>query len=129
VEFTIHKEGATSMTELPNGTVNFLFTDIEGGTPLWESDPEAMRAFLEIHNSILAQAIRVHAGVVFTFVGDSFQAAFAYSARALQAAHAGQRELSNFRRKRGANRDDQTTSKQTPARRPDVAGRIFGKHL
>ena len=31
---------------LPSGTVTFLFTDIEGSTRRWESDPEAMRAAL-----------------------------------------------------------------------------------
>ena len=31
------------MTELPTGTVTFLFTDIEGSTRLWEEYPEAMQ--------------------------------------------------------------------------------------
>jgi hypothetical protein len=29
-------------TSLPTGTVTFLFTDIEGSTPLWEQHPGAM---------------------------------------------------------------------------------------
>jgi hypothetical protein len=32
------------MTKLPTGTVTFLFTDLEGQTPLWEERPELMRA-------------------------------------------------------------------------------------
>ena len=30
------------MPDLPNGTVTFLFTDIEGSTVLWERDRTAM---------------------------------------------------------------------------------------
>ena len=32
--------------DLPGGTVSFLFTDIEGSTPLWESEPDLMRRAL-----------------------------------------------------------------------------------
>ena len=31
------------MPDLPSGTVTFLFTDIEGGTALWERDQAARR--------------------------------------------------------------------------------------
>ena len=34
-------------------TLTFLFTDIEGSTPLWDRDPHAMRAATEHHNAIL----------------------------------------------------------------------------
>ena len=34
------------MSELPSGTVTFLFTDVEGSTRLWEEYPEAMRPAL-----------------------------------------------------------------------------------
>ena len=31
------------MPDLPSGTVTFLFTDIEGGTALWERDRRRWR--------------------------------------------------------------------------------------
>ncbi|HJZ45764.1 MAG TPA: helix-turn-helix domain-containing protein, partial [Roseiflexaceae bacterium] len=36
-------------TQLPSGTVTFLFTDIEGSTRLWEQHPSAMPAALARH--------------------------------------------------------------------------------
>jgi predicted ATPase/class 3 adenylate cyclase len=71
---------------LPTGTVTFLFTDIEGSTPLWESQPELMEAALQIHNDILFKVIEEHEGRVFKMVGDEFQAAFATAPQALKAA-------------------------------------------
>ena len=57
---------------LPTGAVTFLFTDIEGSTPLWESQPQQMAEALQIHNSALRQAIEDHIGVVFKTVVDAF---------------------------------------------------------
>ena len=45
------------MTELPGGTVTFLFTDIEGSTRLWEEHPEAMRQALARHDSLLRDVL------------------------------------------------------------------------
>jgi hypothetical protein len=52
------------MTELPTGTMTFLFTDIEGSTRLWEQHPEAMQAALARHDVLLRQAIESHGGPV-----------------------------------------------------------------
>ena len=41
------------MTNLPSGTVTFLFTDIEDSTKLWEEHPGAMKSALAEHNAIL----------------------------------------------------------------------------
>src|SRR5437016_2378784 len=81
------------MSELPSGTVTFLFTDIEGSTRLWEQHPEAMRAALVRHDTLLRQAIEDHDGHVFKTVGDQFCAAFASAPEALAAAVAAQRGL------------------------------------
>ena len=78
---------------LPTGTITFLFTDIEGSTPLWERDPAAMGVALEIHNAILRQAIEQNGGVVFKIVGDEFSAAFPTAPQALAAALQAQRDL------------------------------------
>jgi predicted ATPase/class 3 adenylate cyclase len=66
--------------------VTFLFTDIEGSTQLWEAAPDAMRAALAWHDSILRDAIEAHGGYVFATGGDGFAAAFARAGDALAAA-------------------------------------------
>lgn len=78
---------------LPTGTVTFLFTDIQGSTPLWEREPEKMAQALQIHNAALRQAFEANGGVVFKTVGDAFQAAFPTAPQALKAAIEGQRAL------------------------------------
>jgi len=60
----------------PTGTVSFLFTDIEGSTPLWEKHPEAMQTALARHDAILRSAIEANGGFVFSTAGDAFSAAF-----------------------------------------------------
>ena len=78
---------------LPTGTVTFLFTDIQGSTPLWEREPEQMAEALQTHNTALRQAIETNGGIVFKTVGDEFQIAFPTASQALRAAIAGQRAL------------------------------------
>jgi class 3 adenylate cyclase len=80
-------------TDLPTGTVTFLFTDIEGSTPLWEREPEPMRAALARHMALLQQAVTAQHGRLYKTIGDAIQAAFALPADALAAALAAQREL------------------------------------
>ncbi|MDE3090578.1 MAG: adenylate/guanylate cyclase domain-containing protein, partial [Chloroflexota bacterium] len=83
------------MPTRPTGTVTFLFTDIEGSTPLWEHHGDAMRKSLVRHNEILKGAIESRSGFVFKFVGDAFQAAFARPEDALIAAIDAQRALNS----------------------------------
>jgi predicted ATPase/class 3 adenylate cyclase/Tfp pilus assembly protein PilF len=73
--------------------LTFLFTDIEGSTRLWESQPEAMRAALPRHEAILRQAIVAHEGSVFKTMGDAFCAVFTHAPNAAAAALDAQRSL------------------------------------
>jgi predicted ATPase/class 3 adenylate cyclase len=81
------------MSELPSGTITFLFTDIEGSTQLWDNYPTEMPLVLSRHDAILRRQIDAHEGVLFKTVGDAFCAAFTTSASALSAALAIQRAL------------------------------------
>jgi predicted ATPase/class 3 adenylate cyclase/TolA-binding protein len=81
------------MPSLPNGTVTFLFTDIEGSTKLWEQHPEAMRLALARHDALLRSAIEQHEGHIFKTIGDAFCAAFHTAPEALNAALAAQQTL------------------------------------
>ena len=81
------------MSELPTGTVTFLFTDLEGSTRLWEAHPEAMKAALARHDEILRDAVAAHGGLIVKTTGDGVHAVFAAASDALTAAVAGQRGL------------------------------------
>jgi predicted ATPase/class 3 adenylate cyclase len=77
----------------PSGIVTFLFTDLEGSTRQWETEPEAMRSALPRHDEILRKAIEGHGGYVFATGGDGFAAAFTRPADAVAAAAQAQAEL------------------------------------
>jgi predicted ATPase/class 3 adenylate cyclase/Tfp pilus assembly protein PilF len=78
---------------LPTGTVTFLFTDIEGSTPLWEQRAVEMRSALERHDRVLRGAIESCAGSVFKTTGDGMLAVFGEAKDALSASVAAQRAL------------------------------------
>jgi predicted ATPase/class 3 adenylate cyclase len=71
---------------LPSGVVTFLFSDIEGSTRLWESEPEAMRVALGQHDELVSGAIERAGGRIFKHTGDGFGAAFESVSSALEAA-------------------------------------------
>jgi hypothetical protein len=81
-------------SELPSGTVTFLFTDIEGSTRLIEELGEDgyVEALAE-HRRLLRAAFAAHGGVEVDTQGDAFLYAFAEAAAAIVAAAAGQRAL------------------------------------
>ncbi|TMK56888.1 MAG: adenylate/guanylate cyclase domain-containing protein, partial [Actinobacteria bacterium] len=81
------------MTELPAGTVTFLFTDVEGSTRLWEQYPEAMKTALARHDEILREAITACDGYIVKMTGDGVHAAFSDARAALLAAVNSQRAL------------------------------------
>ena len=61
---------------IPTGIVTFLFTDVEGSTRLWESDPDGMASSLARHDEIMRRVIETHRGHVFSTAGDAFAVAF-----------------------------------------------------
>jgi class 3 adenylate cyclase len=81
------------MSELPSGTVTFLFSDIEGSTRLLQQLggrwPELVRA----HNSIMREAFANSGGREVDRQGDAFFAVFPRARNALAAAATIQREL------------------------------------
>jgi predicted ATPase/class 3 adenylate cyclase len=81
------------MSELPAGTVTFLFTDVEGSTRLWEEHPDAMKAALARHDEILRDAVQSHAGHIVKTTGDGVHAAFGSGHDAVDAAIQAQQSL------------------------------------
>ncbi len=73
-------------TTMPSGVVTFLFTDVEGSTRRWESDPDAMRIALADHDSVLQSVIEAHEGWTFKHTGDGVCAAFSSACHAVDAA-------------------------------------------
>ncbi len=81
------------MVDPPKGTVSFLFTDIEGSTKRWESDPDGMQSALAVHDRLLRTAIEAHGGWMFKHTGDGVCAAFESAQGAVEAAIQAQRGL------------------------------------
>ena len=81
------------MNTFPSGTVTFLFTDIEGSTPLWEKHPEAMRAALAKHDSILKKSVESNNGQIIKTTGDGIHAVFSTVIDSVNAALDTQRGL------------------------------------
>ena len=77
-------------SELPTGTVTFLFTDLEGSTRLWQEHPDAMGEALARHDAILRDAVESHHGRIVKTTGDGVHAVFADASDAIDAAVAAQ---------------------------------------
>ena len=73
------------MSELPSGTVTFVFTDLEDSTRLWEEHPDEMRTALARHDAILRDVVTAHHGTVVKSTGDGVLATFDGPARAVRA--------------------------------------------
>jgi predicted ATPase/class 3 adenylate cyclase len=81
-------------TDLPSGTVTFLFTDVEGSTKLLHELGDAAYAdALGEHRRLLREAFVRHGGVEVDTQGDAFFAAFPTATGALDAADAFQEAL------------------------------------
>ncbi len=76
-----------------SSNLTFLFTDIEGSTRLWDSQPELMRTALARHDAIVRSAVESAGGHVFKTVGDAFCAAFPKPESAVKAAQEAQLRL------------------------------------
>jgi predicted ATPase len=70
-----------------------LFTDVEGSTRRWETDPEVMRAALVVHDDVLRLAIETRGGWLFKHTGDGVCAAFGSARAAIDAAVDAQQKL------------------------------------
>jgi predicted ATPase/class 3 adenylate cyclase len=81
------------MTELPTGTVTFLFTDIEGSTGLLQALGDRYPAVLDEHAAIIRRAVAEAGGVEVSTHGDAFFVVFRSPAGAVRAAVAAQRGL------------------------------------
>ncbi len=81
------------MSELPTGTVTFLFTDIEGSTRLLHELGDAYADALAEHRRVLREAFARHGGVEVDTQGDAFFVAFVRVKDALAAAAEGRQAL------------------------------------
>ena len=81
------------MTDLPSGTVTFLFTDIESSTKLAREYFEIWESLRSRHHQILREAIESNNGFIFQIIGDAFCAAFHTAGAALKAAVKAQQGL------------------------------------
>ena len=84
---------AAPSTALPEGTVTFMFTDIESSTQRWLADESRMSVELDAHDRLLARVVGDHVGIVFKHTGDGVCAVFTSAPSAVDAALAAQREL------------------------------------
>lgn len=85
------------MALLPEGTITFMLTDLQGSTQAWEKHPTAMRSAMERHDAILANTVRERAGMLVEAgrEGDSVLAVFKTAGAAAACALDIQRNFAN----------------------------------
>ena len=83
----------TTVTNLPTGTVTFLFSDIAGSTRLLQQLGPQYAEALATHQALLRAAFAAHHGQEVDTQGDSFFAAFPTAPAALAAAAQAQHAL------------------------------------
>ena len=83
------------MSDLPVGTITYLFTDVEGSTRLWQQHPEEMRTVMARHDALLTSEIEQCGGAVVRSrgEGDSIFSVFVRATDAVAAACAIQQAL------------------------------------
>ena len=81
------------MADLPEGTVTFLFTDVDRSTELVKRLQERYGTVLAKHRALLRAAFAEHGGAEIDTQGDAFFVAFTRARDAIAAAIAAQRAL------------------------------------
>ena len=77
-----------TMSDLPTGTITYLFTDVEGSTRLWQQHPDAMKTVMARHDALLTTEIEQCGGAVVRSrgEGDSIFSVFLRASDAVAAA-------------------------------------------
>ncbi len=83
------------MSELPTGTITFLFSDIEGSTRLAQALDAGWPPLLERHQEIARAVWSAHGGIEVGTDGDSFFVVFTMASQAVAAAADVQRVLAS----------------------------------
>src|SRR6202022_1852543 len=84
----------SNSADLPTGTATFLFTDIQGSTPMVQKlGIERWKLILDTHYEILREQFQAHDGREVNTEGDAFFIAFPQANEAVAACAAGQRAL------------------------------------
>jgi predicted ATPase/class 3 adenylate cyclase len=74
------------MSRLPTGTLTFVFTDVEGSTPMWETDPDTAATAMAAHDRLVRRSLDAWNGTFVKGTGDGMLAVFPSAADALAAA-------------------------------------------
>ena len=75
------------MNAIPSAAnITLLFTDVEGSTRLWETEPAKMGEAMARHDALARAAVVEHRGSVVKTTGDGLHAVFGEAADALRAA-------------------------------------------
>jgi predicted ATPase/class 3 adenylate cyclase len=82
-------------SDLPTGTVTFLFSDIEGSTRLVQALGDRFATVLETQQRVLRKAFVAHGGTELGTEGDSFFVVFPAAPEAVAAALDAQRAIAN----------------------------------
>jgi adenylate cyclase len=91
------------MTDLPIGTLTFLFSDIEGSTRLLKAQRDHYPALLAAHRTIVRDAVGAHGGQEVDTQGDAFFVVFTDATSAVHCALDVQRALQAHLWPEGAN--------------------------
>ncbi len=83
-------------SNLPSGLITYLFTDVQGSTPLWQQHPNEMKDVMARHDSLLTTTVEANGGAVVRprGEGDSIFAVFLRATDAVVVACAAQLMLS-----------------------------------